>query len=125
LSWCLFCIRSIFHFLLITGNKIAVKYHAISYIPKNKLGSTIPTAEFKIRITFDLLQRLSNNPFFFNHRENAPKSSLTTKLTTENHSNLIFYCVNIMISFLLYNVKYSCYFAIFRLLRVVKKNTDF
>jgi hypothetical protein len=54
-------------------------HHEISSVLKNKLDSTMPTAEFEINIACDLWG-LSNNPFSPDYREIAAKSSLSAEI---------------------------------------------
>jgi hypothetical protein len=57
-----------------TFRSVTASHHGISYVLKKKLGSTMPTAEFTIKIACDL-RELSNNPYSTDHREIAAELS--------------------------------------------------
>jgi hypothetical protein len=62
-----------------TPRSVTASHHGIFAVPNNKLGSTMLTAKFKIKITCDL-RGLKNNPFLANHQKVAAKFTLSTKI---------------------------------------------
>jgi hypothetical protein len=58
---------------------VTASHYEISSVPKNKLSSTMPTAEFEIRIACDL-RGLRNIPFSADHREIAAKTSFSAEI---------------------------------------------